>query len=395
MALIRAVERKDIPAVCRLYERVFRSGTVDLPPQLLGYFERTLFDCPWADPSIPTLVYEDSNGEIVGFIGSHVRRLRMDGRPIRMACSGPLVAAPEVRHRGVGALLLRRYLAGPQDITITDGATDTVRRIEVGLGGQALAHASIAWTKVFRPGAASASWMSHHDRWPMLARLVGLGAPILDAAARVLDAAAPGRLRRRAGLVPPQPNAEAAPLTVDALLEQLGNAAGTLRVHPDYDAEYLHWLFSELEAVDVRGVPVRHLVYDRSGRVAGWYVYFLAPGGIGQVLQVAAPNGNPDLVLDHLFWHAANGGAAAVQGRLEPVLLGPLRNHWCLLSRSQLALVHTEDQLLLGLLGSPKSLLTRLEGEWWMGYGELWREGSRPTTARTVSRDERLPARDR
>ncbi len=385
MASIRAAEREDIPAICRLYERVFRSGTVDPPPQLLGYFERTLFDYPWADPSIPTLVYEESDGEIVGFIGSHVRRLRMDGRPIRMACSGPLVAAPEARKRGVGAQLLRRYLGGPQDLTVTDGANDTVRRIEVGLGGQVLAHASIAWTKVFRPGAASAFWLADRHRWPTLARLVGLVAPILDATARVLDAAAPGRLRGRAGLVPAQPNAEAAPLTVDALLEQLDNAARTLRVHPDYDAEYLDWLFSELEAVDVRGWPVRHLVYDRSGRVAGWYVYYLPPDGIGQVLQVAAaPNGNLDLVLDHLFWHAANGGAAAVQGRLEPALVGPLRNHWCLLSRSQLALVHTEDQLLLGLLSSPKSLLTRLDGEWWMGHGQLWREGSHLTSVKAV-----------
>ena len=77
--------------------------------------------------------------------------------------------------------------------------------------------------------------------------------------------------------------------------------------------------------MDVRGVPVRHLVYDRGGRVAGWYIYYLAPGGVAQVLQVAAPDRDPDLVLDHLFWHAARGGAAAVQGRLEPATFGSLR----------------------------------------------------------------------
>lgn len=385
MGSIRPLEREDIPAVCRLHERVLRSGAVGPPPQLLAYFERTFLDCPWADPSIPSLVYENSDGEVAGFIGSHVRRLRMDGRPIRMACSGSLVAAPEARHRGVGALLLRRYLAGPQDITITDSATDTVRRMMVSLGGQALAHASIGWTRVFRPGAASASWLSHSDRWPALARLVGLVAPVLDRAAPVLERAAPGRLRRRAAVIPARPDAEAAPLTVHALLEQMGNAARTLRVYPDYDAKYLRWLFSELEVVDVRGVPIRHLVYDCNGRVAGWYVYYLARGGIAQVLQVAAPNGNADLVLDHLFWHAANGGAAAVQGRLEPALLGPLRSHWCLLSRSQVALVHTKDQIMLGLLGSPKSLLTRLEGSWWMGHRLLWRvDGHHTSTDRTA-----------
>ncbi len=37
---------------------------------------------------------------------------------------------------GVGALLMRRHLSGPQELTITDGPTDTVRRMWAGLGGQ-------------------------------------------------------------------------------------------------------------------------------------------------------------------------------------------------------------------------------------------------------------------
>ncbi|MGH4019213.1 MAG: hypothetical protein ACRDT0_08260 [Pseudonocardiaceae bacterium] len=317
-------------------------------------------------------MYEDSDGELLGFIASHVRRLRVDGRCVRMACGGQLVAAPEARSRGVGAFLLRRYLAGPQDLTITDGATDLVRRMSAGFGGQPLVHASIGWTKVFRPVAASGSWLSARNGGSVLARSLGLAAP-------VLDGAAPGRLRRRADLVPAQPAAEATALTVDVLLDQMREAPQWLRLHPDYDAEYLHWLFSELAAVDVRGVPVRHLVHDRRGRVAGWYIYYLASGGIAQVLQVAAPHGNPDLVFDHLLWHAAQGGATAVQGRVEPVLFGSLRGRRCMLSQTQLALVHCEDQNVLGLLGSAKSLLSRLEGEWWMGHHLLWREAGHST----------------
>lgn len=386
MGSIRALERKDIPAVSRLYERVFRSGTLDPPPQLQGYFERMFLDCPWADPSIPALIYEDTDGEIVGFVGSQVRRLRMDGHPIRLASCGPLIAAPEARNRGVGALLLRRYFGGPQEITIGETGTEEVLQMEVALGGQALTHASIGWTKVFRPAAATAAWASYHGRWPALGRAIHTAAPALDAAARALDTAAPGRLRHRARLVPPRPEAEVSELTVDALLEQLGNAARTLRVLPEYDASYLHWLFSELEAVTFRGTPVRHLVRDRNGRVAGWYIYFLPHAGIAQVMQLAAPNGRADLVLDHLFWHAERQGAAAVQGRFEPELLGPLRKHWCLLSRTQLAIVHTKNEVLLGLLGSPKSLLTRLEGEYWMGLHWLWRDGEHTTvTARTAA----------
>jgi len=361
------LERGDLPGVCRLYERVVRSGTPDPPPQLAGYFERTLLDHPWVDPDIPSLVYEEPDGEIVGLLGSHVRRLRVDGRPVRMGCCGPLVAAPEASRRGVGALLMRRYLSGPQDLTITDGATDPVRRMWVGLGGQPLVHASIGWTKIFRPAAASVALLSHRNGRPTLTRALRFIAPPLDSAAQAL-------MRRRTKLLPARPAASAEPLTVDALLRQMGGVHRSLRLYCDYDAEYLHWLFRELEAVDVRGVPVRHLVYDRGGRVAGWYIYYLAPGGVAQVLQVAAPDGDPDLVLDHLFWHAARGGAAAVQGRLDPLMFGSLRGRRCLLSRTAWALVYCEDQNLLGLLGSAKALLTRLDGEWWMGHHLLRRD---------------------
>ena len=83
---------------------------------------------PWADPEIPTLVHVGDSGEITGFIGSHVRRLRLDGLPIRLAAGGPLIVHPQARSRAVGARLWRRYLAGPQDLTTTDGASDEMRQ---------------------------------------------------------------------------------------------------------------------------------------------------------------------------------------------------------------------------------------------------------------------------
>ena len=384
MNRIRTLERGDLPGVCRLYEAVVRSGSPNHPPRQVEYFERTLLDYPWVDPTIPSLVFEDTAGEIVGFLGSHVRRLRVDGRLIRMACSGQLVTAPATRHRGVGALLMRRYLAGPQDLTITDGATDLVRRMWTGLGGRPLAHSSIGWTRVLRPAATGIAALSHRHGRSGLTRSLRLAAPPLDAAVQVL-------LGRWVELLPTQPKADAEPLTIDALLSQMRESARCLRLHPDYDAEYLRWLFEELEAVDVRGVLVRHLVRDRRGRVAGWYVYYLAPGDVAQVLQVAAPNGDPNLVLDHLFWHAACGGAVAVQGRLEPALLGLLGGRRCLLHRTQWALVHCQDQSLLGLLGSTKALLTRLDGEWWMGHHLLWREPSRRGGRRAAIRTAATP----
>src|SRR5215208_4444216 len=107
MSGVRPVDREDLPAVGDLYELVMRSGRRRAPPGLPSYFERTMLDQPWADPGLPSLVYEGPGGRLLGFIGSHVRRARLDGRAIRVRCAGQLVSDPAERRRGVGALLLR------------------------------------------------------------------------------------------------------------------------------------------------------------------------------------------------------------------------------------------------------------------------------------------------
>lgn len=381
MSGIRELRRADLSAVCRLYERVVRSGSDHPPPQLEDYFARTLLDHPWVDPEIPSLVYEDADGEIVGFLGVHPRRLRLDGRPLRMACSGQLIADPAVRHRGVGALLIRRCLAGPQDLTITDGATDQVRRMWVGLGGQSLAHASIGWIKVIRPGGTCRELLAERgDRRLRWARhVVG---PIVGGMASV----ALRGLRGRAGVAVPEPERVGEPLTADGLVEQIREAGRWLRLHVAYDTTFAEWLFQELDAVHVRGTPVRCSVRDRKGRVAGWYVYYLKPGAVAEVLHVAAPSGDVGMVLDHLLRHAATGGAVAVRGRIEPSLVGELLARRCLLVPTAWALAHTTEPAILAALGSPQSLLTRLDGEWWMGHHVLWRESvGAPARARSVA----------
>ncbi len=367
---IRAAEPADLPAISQLYERVARSGSAVPPPGLSDYFRRTLFDHPWADPEIPSLVYTDRDGRIVGFLGSHVRRLRVDGRGVRMGCSGQLVAAPETGNRGAGALLMRQYMAGPQELTITDGATETVRRMWTALGGQPLVHASIGWTKILKPGRAAAAWLSGRPSRPVLKRVARLAAPVVDPAIGAL-------LKRKKGFAPAPVGATAEPLTPEFLVEQVDAAVRRLRVCPDYDVQYARWLFAELDAVGVRGTPVRALLRDRGGRVLGWYVYYLPPGGIAQVLAAVATDGEVGLVLDHIFQDAAQGGAVAVQGRIEPAALGALHERRCLLTRSAWALVHTADSTLMSLLPTAKSQLTRLDGEWWMGHHVLWPRASR------------------
>ena len=355
---IRSCQRSDLPEVAALYESVVRSGKRAAPPRLAEYFERTFFDCPWTDPEIPSLVYQDHGGRIVGFLGSHVRRLRFGGRVIRVSCGGQLVVDAGARSGAVGAILFRGHLWGPQDATVTDGANEVVRRMWEVSGGETSHLKTMTWTRVLRPLRFAADYtLGRLDR-PLLARrLRPLWKP--------LDRLAVDLVARR--LRPPARGTSAELLTPRALLEHMPAVTQHLRCYPDYDEAFLAWLFREMAEVKSRGTLVRSLVRDSAGQVLGWYVYYL-DGGLSQVLQVAAKRGAADDVLDHLLHHAYVNGSAAVRGRLEPQLVEPLSRRRCIFGWSGSALIHSRIPALLGVLLSSHCWLERMDGESWMGH---------------------------
>lgn len=366
---IRPMELGDLDAVTELYERVVRSGTAP-SAKLRSWFERMLFDHPWVDLEIPSLVALDDRGGLDGFLASHVRRLRIDGRQGRLACSGQLVSDPEARRRAAGALLLKAYLDGPQDLTITDGATETVRVMWERLGGELAHPQSIEWWRPLRPGTLAASLWARHRGRARPARAVAAVARAADTAARLPAA------RRLAGVasVGTRPAAgerhaaRADPLTPDEVVAELPNLAARLRLYPDYDHAFTGWLLEELASTRERGELQAHLVRDADGRALGWFVYFLITGGPSPVVSVVAPDEpSSGAVLDALFEDARARGAAAVHGRLEPRLVAPAAARGCLLRYAGQTLVHARDPGLAALAMSRHALLTRLEGEWWMG----------------------------
>ncbi len=354
---VRACEKADLPQVAALYEAIMRSGERTPPPGLARYFERTFFDCPWADPEIPSLVYQARDGRIAGFIGSHVRRLRAGGRILRVACGGQLVVDSAARTTAVGAILFRAHLLGRQDATFTDGANDLVRRMWIVSAGEAAYLKSLNWTRVLRPARYAADYALGRLRQPRLARRLRPVWKPLDRLAL--------KLSRR--LRPAVPKTQAEPLSARALLEHLPALTRHLRCHADYDEAFLVWLFREMGEVRSRGTLVRTLVREGGGPVLGWYVYYLHPV-LSQVMQVAARPGAEGEVLDHLLHHAYVNGAVAVRGRLEPHLLEALSRRRCAFGWSGAALVHARDPALLGLLMSSGCWLERLDGESWMGH---------------------------
>jgi Acetyltransferase (GNAT) family len=339
-----------------LYESLMRSGSQVPPIHLLEYFERTLLDHPWADPAIPSLIFVDADGEILGFIGSHVRRFRFDGQPIRIAWTGPLMTHPSARRTAIGAFLLRRYLQGPQHATLTDGANEASRRLMQAMGGEVSHLRSLRWVRVLRPASFGAAWLSQRAGRRIAAPL------------RPISGWFDSFAGARTGLRPKEAGGHGERLSPEAMTSSLPSIARSLRCFPDYDNEMARWLFHEVGEVRSRGSLMASLVRDPRDAVLGWYLCQVEEGGDCSVLQVAAKTSAAGEVLDRLFHEAYGRGAVTVRGRLEPTLLEPLATRSAVFRYWGATLIHSQSSDLMGVLLSSRCLLTNLDGESWMGH---------------------------
>jgi hypothetical protein len=361
MITIRPLERADIPQLASLYELIERSGKRDAPPGLGRHFERTFLDHPWADPGIPSLVYEDADGSIKGFVGSHVRRLRFGHESIRLACPGQLVADFDVRKRAAGFFLLRQYLNGEQDLTITDTAGEPTRRMWEGLGGRVVHHNCVEWFRLFRPWRIAGDRMLKRAELPRIRAIAAAAWPALDALTTSL-----GRRFFR----PAASRLWSEDLTPASLVTATRSLGSAWRVYPAYDEQFSEWVLKETASVRSYGTLIGRLVRDADGRTVGWYVYYSKEGELGHVLQVVATRQDLGAVVDDLYRDAFERGVAALRGRLEGRLFDALAERRVLLRRSEMGitLVHSRNQELENAVLSGDTILSRLDGEWWAGF---------------------------
>jgi hypothetical protein len=355
MPVIRPLRVEDLERVAVVYEQAARSGSSIPAPGLAPAIGRLFLDAPHDGAECPALVHEDVNGRIDAFMGVIVRKARVGDELLRIGVSGPMVVAPDSRSMAVGVLFDRHLMTCGYDVTLTDGATADARNVWTRLGGFSTPLGSMHWTRTLREAAGTLEDLLGRRR--IAGGPIARGLRLLRPLARGVDA-----LLRRFGPKRPFPPTTAErveALGVDELLAGLSEIGGRLRVRPEYDRETLTWLFRELD------------------RVLGWYLYYLKRGGRSQVLQLAARPMAMDTILNHLFADADRGGSISVEGRVERELLEPLESHPVRFRHGPpYSLIQTKRSEFVESLYSGRALLTRLEGEWWMGlhkepYGKV------------------------
>jgi predicted N-acetyltransferase YhbS len=345
LATIRPLAREDLPAVAAL----LRAHLAVLPTRdVEPFLAATLFDDPWADRELPSLVAEDG-GALAGFIARQPRRLELDGEPLQAVCCSYLTVAPEYRTGALAARLARAALDGPQRLTYSDAAGDLVVRLWRVLGGDVDNARSSDWVIALRP-------------WRWLAELAQATARRTEFGTTALPLHILWRRTRR-GLLAPEPGVRGERADVAALAAAQAPLTRRLRLRPVADAAQLGHVLATARATG-RRVECR-IVY-RDDRPIGLWACLARPGQPAQVLAFLAHERDGRSVLAQLAREAMGWQATSLVGRLEPHLRDTVRPFTPALTLTRMPVMHARDDAVRAALSSSASFLPRLATEWWI-----------------------------
>lgn len=357
---VRPLEPQDIPAVGRLFVKAFRkrSRTSEPTLALLEHLKQVYFDNPWHDPAITSRVFVDGTGEIKGFIGVHVQPMHFEGRPLRVAFAGSLTVDEPDRHPLAGARLIRSFLSGPQDISITETANTKALRMWQKLGIPLDTQYSLNWIRLLRPATATVSVLKHRRD---AARFLFPPAHLADkAVARLMSD-------------PFRPHLEPGPrrlMFLDTDRSTFERAALELShlypLRPDWDETSLAWFSSHGAVKRNFGEPCYRLATGRDGTPVAAYVYFRRADDFAWLLQsFVRPQQAGDLI-DDMLMDAHRFGCSAVRGAAQPWLHGALICRRTLFLSRTFYLVHAKDKTLMAPFRDGMALASGLAGESWM-----------------------------
>lgn len=358
-ARIRPFVSADIPQVVRVHRAAFRAGGVPDFGSYREYFTRVFLENSAHNPMISSLVHEEHDGLITGFVGLVPRRVVVNGRQYQAVVSSQFIVDPASQVGLVAVRLAKAYLDGPQDLSIADEANDVSRKIWEGLGGVTALLLSMYWTRPLRPVELMTSCLGQRRG---LAAIAAAGRPL----AMMADALAVRMPGSQLRLVKSSTSTEE--LSAHAVVSRASEFCDRAALRAEYDERTFQWLVERAARRSAGGRLIKAVVKNGSA-VLGWYIAHLDGDGVADVAQVAATPASIDAVLDRLFFDAWRHGAVSVTGRLDPRFMQALSDKYCLFHRrGPWMLIKSNKPELLDALQSGATGLSRLDGEWSLRY---------------------------
>ncbi|MCK4627473.1 MAG: hypothetical protein KAT56_00645 [Sedimentisphaerales bacterium] len=355
MAIDRCVE-EDIPQIAEIHaELFFRHGKSS--KGLRSYYRDMFFHNPWYDSKLSPLVYRSKEGKVIGCIGVIPRTMNMMGRKVRVAVAHRLMVDPG-SHSPLAALkLVRAFLSGPQDLSISDGANNLGRKFWEGMGGRTAYLYSMNWICPLRPCCYVNSLLREKKR-------LGSIAYILKPACLLADSISAHSKHNPFRHTPPDTFGVEA--DAETLLSCIAEFSKGYSLCPEYDLVNFKWLLDFLRQNTHRGKLKGFAVRNKKNALIGAFLYYLNSKNFAEVMLLAARDNEKDAVLKHLLYHAWQQGAVALFGRLEPKFLESLYDNNCFIKRGSWALVHSRDTELVNIINRGDAFITALDGELWL-----------------------------
>jgi hypothetical protein len=375
MAGVRPFVEGDVVAVADLVWKVLHGRDGHSPPSLKVYFSELFLHNPWRDDGIVSNVYEDNEGRIVGFFGAVPRRMTIQGKRIRLAFGSNFVMDPASRATMAAIQLVRTFMKGPQDVSITDSANENSRQLLRSLGFNIVPIYSLLWARPLKPFRYGLEGLTRLKK----TGLVRVLSTVLTPVCYLADAIAariplnPLHVSRPQGLTED--------LSSEVLLELLARIPAKNLLLPEYDKGSIDWVLNFIGKEKAFGEVRKRVVRNDEHKPIGWFLYYASPGAIGEVLQIGAESASVGRVLDHLFYDALHCGLIGLHGRLEPQLMQELTLKSCFFLRNgSWTLAHSSKLDLLNLIQSGAAFFSRLDGEWALRPGPDGLMGADPLT---------------
>lgn len=357
---IRPFQREDLPQIVVLLGKLFHRSKEPMPDIKEEILSELLLNNPWTDNRMPSLVYEDKHGFITGFLGVAPRDMKIEDRKINAAISYNLMVDPEKRSSLAAIGLVKQFMAGPQDVSFTDSATDTSRLLWERLGGTTVPLYSIYWRHPFRPASFANYYLRRRSQFELLARAA---APVARLGDRVISRFWDGFRHsvEVSGLVVREASDE-------VLAEWIESFAQGKTFRPVYSTDNLGWILDMAAKPRRFGELKKEAVYEDGDQMAGWFIYYKNPGGVSEVLQMQAKPGKEQQVLTMLVNRVRQQGAVGIAGRLEPEWSATVPNTLsCIYSPGRVwMLAHSNDKEIIQAFKGGNAFITRLEGDMWL-----------------------------
>jgi len=361
---VREFVKSDIPQVVDLYWKYMshRSGAV--PSALRDSFTNLYFSNPMLDARAPSFVYEGRAGEVLGFFGVTTRKMCLSGQTIRVGWAGNFVIHPKARSGVAAPGLLGAYVASNHDLLLTDSANDISRHLFQRVGFKTIPGLNIHWARPLQPAQYAVYAVSRGMSSMASAALRLVTKPLCVVVDSMSEKIVPS------GAVP-KIALSAEELSLETLLQCFAEYHKSYALWPEYDAQLLQWLLQFMERNKKRGTLRGVGLSDESRTSIGWYLYYVRPGAIGEVVQVC---GKPDLfkaILEHLFQDAREQGVIALHGVADYRSISDFSDQGCFFTcRGGWALAHSRRSELLDILQRGEAFLSRLDGEWCLNPAE-------------------------